>query len=58
MQPLVSFRPGAKAELMEAYNWYEEREIGLGSDFMRCIDACLQLIRRHPEIFPVVHREI
>jgi plasmid stabilization system protein ParE len=25
---------------------------------MRCVDACTQLIRRHPEIFPVAHKNI
>ncbi len=25
---------------------------------MRCVDACVQIIRRHPEIFPVVHKQI
>jgi toxin ParE1/3/4 len=57
MLPII-FRPGAQAEMREAYAWYEEREPGLGSDFMRCIDACLQLIRRHPEIFPATHKNI
>ena len=57
MLPII-FRPGAQAEMREAYAWYEEREPGLGSDFMRCVDACVQLIRRHPEIFPVTHKNI
>jgi plasmid stabilization system protein ParE len=57
MLPII-FRPGAQAEMREAYAWYEEREPGLGSNFMRCIDACLQLIRRHPEIFPTTHKNI
>lgn len=54
----VIYRPAAEFELQEAYNWYEEREPGLGSEFMRCVDGCIQLIRRHPEIFPVAHKNI
>jgi hypothetical protein len=46
----VLYRPAAEFELQEAYNWYEGREPGLGSEFMRCIDSCLQLIHRHPEV--------
>jgi plasmid stabilization system protein ParE len=57
MLPVI-YRPAAEFELQEAHNWYEEREPGLGSEFMRCVDSCIQLIRRHPEIFPVAHRNI
>jgi len=48
--PTVIFRPGAEAELRDAYAWYEARESGLGSEFMRAVDASLQLVRHHPQI--------
>ena len=54
----VIYRPAAEFELQEAYNWYEKHEPGLGSEFVRCVDGCVQLIRRHPEIFPVAHKNI
>jgi len=57
MLPVI-YRSAAEFELREAYHWYEEREPGLGTEFMRSIDASIQLIRRHPEIFPVAHRNI
>ena len=53
MKPEVIFRPAAELELREAYDWYEERELGLGAEFRRCVDACVQLIRRQPKIFPM-----
>lgn len=49
-------RPEAEAELLEAIDWYESRGPGLGADLLRCVDACLERIRRHPEAYPVVHR--
>ena len=49
-------RPEAEAELLEAIDWYESRGPGLGADLLRCVDACLERIRRHPEAHPVVHR--
>ena len=52
------FRPAAEAELKEAYSWYEEREAGLGTEFLRCVENGIQLIQRHPEIYPVVHKGI
>jgi toxin ParE1/3/4 len=54
----VIFRPAAESELQEGHHWYEEREAGLGLEFMRCVDACVQLIRRHPEIFPVTYKNV
>jgi toxin ParE1/3/4 len=54
----IIFRPAAELELQEAYDWYEARESGLGVEFMRCVDACVQMIRRHPEIFPAVYKHV
>ena len=53
----IIFRPAAEIELREAYHWYETRAPGLGTEFMRCVDACLQIIRCQPEIYPVTHRQ-
>lgn len=54
----VIFRPAAEADLKEAYEWYEEREPGLGRECVRCVDSCVQLIRRHPEIYPMTHKHV
>lgn len=54
----IILRPAAEADLQEAYEWYEQREAGLGAEFLRCVDSCVQLIRRHPEIFPTVHQHV
>ena len=54
----VIYREAAELDLKEAYLWYEEREGGLGSEFMRCIDGCIQLICRHPGIYPFTHKNI
>lgn len=49
-------RPEAEADLLQAIDWYEGRGPGLGADLLRCVDACLERIRRHPEAYPLVHR--
>lgn len=36
-------RPEAEDELLEAIDWYEARNPGLGSDLLRCVDACILL---------------
>jgi plasmid stabilization system protein ParE len=52
----VIVREDAEDDILEAARWYEAREIGLGTDFIRCIDSCLMQISRNPEIAPVVYR--
>ena len=54
----IRFRPEAEAEVLEAHAWYRERGLGLGQEFLRSLDASLDLIRRLPESHPVVHRRV
>jgi plasmid stabilization system protein ParE len=44
-------------DLVEAYNWYESKEFGLGHRFLSSVHEGLTLIRQHPEIFPVCASE-
>jgi plasmid stabilization system protein ParE len=47
--------PEAELDLTEAYVWYEGRRAGLGEEFLSSVDACLESIRRQPEMYAVVH---
>jgi plasmid stabilization system protein ParE len=58
MNYTVSVRPEAEADLEDAIAWYESRSIGLGTDFVRCIDAAFASIARDPEIHAKQYREI
>lgn len=49
--------PEAEQDILKAYNWYENRRPGLGEEFLRCLDASLEQIRRMPEIHAKVHQE-
>jgi hypothetical protein len=49
----VSYTPEAEQDVVEAYGWYEAREPGLGEDFLRCVEACLLTVQRHPKLYPV-----
>ena len=50
----LAIAPGAELDIAEAYAWYEGRRAGLGEEFLSSVDACLQSIRRHPEMCAVV----
>lgn len=47
--------PEAKADVAAAYLWYEEQCLGLGMEFLRCVEAALLSIQRTPMIYSVVH---
>jgi plasmid stabilization system protein ParE len=45
----------AEQDTTEAYIWYEEQETGLGEEFLRCVDACIHVIQRNPEMNSIVY---
>jgi toxin ParE1/3/4 len=51
----LDFADEVESDLSEAYRWYEKRRIGLGEDFLGCVDASLERIKRDPQIFAKVH---
>src|SRR6185437_8994305 len=50
----VVYAPEADNDVVESYDWYEYREPGLGEDFLRCVEACVLGIQRHPQLYSVV----
>ena len=48
-------RPQAEAELLEARDWFEGQEAGLGQEFALEVDLTISRIIERPEIFPQVH---
>ncbi|PZV16446.1 MAG: recombinase [Pseudanabaena sp.] len=47
----------AEEDVAQAYAWYEKQERGLGEEFLRCVDAAIQLIGRNPEMYSKVHKD-
>jgi plasmid stabilization system protein ParE len=43
--------PQAEQDITDGYDWYEEQELGLGEEFLRCVDACTQYIARNTEMY-------
>jgi plasmid stabilization system protein ParE len=54
----VVFRPQSQAELLEARDWYEVRQKGLGVEFSAAVDATVSNISEQPLVYPRVHNEI
>lgn len=59
--PLI-ITPDAEADLAEAKGWYEQKRVGLGQEFLLCVEAALNSISRMPEaateVCPGVRRVI
>ena len=53
----VIYTPEAEQDVADAYSWYEAREPGLGEDFLRCVEACVLTLQRHPQLYPVAVEE-
>jgi plasmid stabilization system protein ParE len=49
----LEFLPEVEFDIETAYWWYEERDIGLGDEFLRCLDQAYSRISTSPEHFPV-----
>ena len=43
-------------DISDVYGWYEDRRVGLGNEFVDCVDACPQRNRRQPEMHAVVYQ--
>jgi plasmid stabilization system protein ParE len=52
----VIARDEAEADIVEAALWYERQCAGLGSEFVRAVDRCFELIAQQPDVFPIVYR--
>ncbi len=52
MTKCVIYTEEAGNDVAESYNWYEGCEPGLGEDFLRCVEACVLTIQRHPHLYP------
>ena len=58
MEYVLVFRPEIRDELDEAYNWYEQQKVGLGDEFIDCIDELLDRICLMPQSYPTVYRDV
>jgi plasmid stabilization system protein ParE len=51
-------RPEAEADLVEAFDWYDDRRAGLGNEFLTAVDTALEQIIENPLRFAVLYRNV
>ena len=54
----IIIRSEAEVEMMDAFDWYEKRAKGLGSEFLLAVDAAFQSILRNPRQYPIIHKAV
>ena len=57
MYPAI-FTPAARAELIDAQDWYESEARGLGRRFRAAIEFVIERMSANPRQFPVVYKNI
>ena len=58
MTPRLFVRKAARADIAEAFQWYEARSPGLGHDFLKALRVGFAAVERDPEQFPFVLDDI
>jgi plasmid stabilization system protein ParE len=46
----------AEQDIDLAYAWYEQQRPGLGEEFLSRVDACLQSLRRSPQMHTCIYQ--
>jgi plasmid stabilization system protein ParE len=54
----VVFSPAARAELIEAQDWYGARDAELTARFTAEVETVVERIAAAPQQFPVIYRDI
>lgn len=54
----VIFTQSARAELIQAQNWYENESPGLGRRFLTAVCTVMERMITNPRQFPVIHKDI
>lgn len=55
MSKKLILTPQAEQDFIDAYDWYENQDPGLGKEFARCIDVKIASLFRDPEQHQVIY---
>jgi plasmid stabilization system protein ParE len=58
MSRKVVFRPEAEGDLLEAHDWYEEQQVGMGAEFSDALEKTITRIETMPEMYAIVLRGV
>ena len=53
----IFIKPRAELDLFDTFDYYGKQSFGLGGEFIRCVDAKLEFIVRHPKACPEMYKD-
>ena len=53
----IAFVPEVEEDVMAGFTWYEQKDRGLGEEFLRLFYACVNEIPRNPFLYPLVYQD-
>ncbi|WP_020469822.1 type II toxin-antitoxin system RelE/ParE family toxin [Zavarzinella formosa] len=54
----LEFHPDVQDEIDSAYRWYDQRQMGLGTDFLDAVQLVLSEVAVHPARYGFAERDI
>ena len=54
----LTLRKEAESDIVEQFDYYEEKRGGLGHDFLLCVEEALDKLQRNPLIYRRIHRDL
>jgi len=54
----LTVRKEAELDINTAFEYYENQRVGLGHDFLLCIEESLSKIERNPEHYRIIYKEL
>ena len=54
----LTLREEAELDIVEYFKFYEDKRIGLGHDFLLCIEEALDKLIRNPLIYRKIHKNL
>lgn len=48
----------AEEDIQDAADWYNLADSGLEAEFIRAVEACLESIKRNPNQYPIVYKDV
>jgi len=58
MNNKIVFRVRFSKQLLPCYQWYEEKLLGLGEEFLLAVEECANSIGRNPYLFQIKYKNI
>lgn len=58
MKYSLTIRKEAELDISDNFNLYEEHRLGLGHDFLLCVDAALSKVERNPLLYKKIYKDL